>query len=150
MTAPPLQVLAGKKLVRIEASRIDELCAVAERVLVDVGTGDASTAHRLAKAHPEWLVIGVDPAWQRMVETAVRSARKEAKGGAPNLLLVNASIESVPEALHGRPCGASSSARTMSARGCAPWPKTERRWRSPSGRASGATRCRSTSGTCRS
>ena len=102
MTAPRLQILEGKKLVRVEAARVDELCAAAERVLIDVGTGDARTAYRVAKANPAWLVIGVDPAWQRMVPTAVRAARKEAKGGAPNLLLVNSSIETVPDVLRER------------------------------------------------
>jgi 16S rRNA (adenine(1408)-N(1))-methyltransferase len=99
---PALQVLAGKKLTPLDPARLAELCGDAERVVIDVGTGDARTAHRLAKANPSWLVIGVDPAWQRMTETAVKAARKEAKGGAPNLLLVNASIETVPAALHGR------------------------------------------------
>lgn len=99
---PTLQVLTGKKLGTLDPARLDELCAKADRVLIDVGTGDARTAHRLAKANPTWLVIGIDPAWQRMTETAVRAARKEAKGGAPNLLLVNASIETAPTALHAR------------------------------------------------
>jgi 16S rRNA (adenine(1408)-N(1))-methyltransferase len=97
-----LQVLTGKKLGPLDPARLDELCEAAERVVLDVGTGDARTAHRLAKANPTWLVIGIDPAWQRMTETAVRAARKEAKGGAPNLLLVNSSIETVPEALYDR------------------------------------------------
>jgi len=64
--------------------------------VVDVGTGDARVAHRIAKAQPTWVVIGIDPAWQRMTETSVRSNRKPAKGGTPNLVLVNASIENVP------------------------------------------------------
>lgn len=102
MTAARLQVLQGKKLADLDPVRLAELCDAAERVVLDVGTGDARTAYRLAKANPGWLVIGVDPAWQRMAETAVRAARKEAKGGAPNLLLVNASIETAPPALHGR------------------------------------------------
>jgi 16S rRNA (adenine(1408)-N(1))-methyltransferase len=102
MTAARLQVLEGKKLVQFDPAHLDELCDAADRVLIDVGTGDARTAYRLAKANPTWLVIGVDPAWQRMTETAVRAARKEAKGGAPNLLLVNSSIETVPEPLHDR------------------------------------------------
>jgi 16S rRNA (adenine(1408)-N(1))-methyltransferase len=98
----PLQVLVGKKLSPLDPIRLTELCTAAERVVIDVGTGDARTAYRLAKANPAWLVIGIDPAWQRMTETAVKAARKEAKGGAPNLLLVNSSIETVPAALHDR------------------------------------------------
>ena len=102
MSPARLQVMQGKKLADLDPARLDELCDAAARVLVDVGTGDARTAYRQALAHPDWLVIGVDPAWQRMAETAVRAARKPAKGGAPNLVLVNSSIETVPPALHGR------------------------------------------------
>ncbi|MEZ0106279.1 16S rRNA (adenine(1408)-N(1))-methyltransferase [Catenulispora sp. EB89] len=96
-----LKVLAGKKLTDLDPAEWAGIRAAAERVLVDVGTGDARTAYRQAIAHPEWLVVGVDPAWQRMTETAVRAARKPAKGGAPNLVLVNSAIETVPAPLHG-------------------------------------------------
>jgi 16S rRNA (adenine(1408)-N(1))-methyltransferase len=100
-TIPRLKVLAGKKLMDLAPAELTAALASAEHVLVDVGTGDARTAYRQAVAHPDWLVIGVDPAWQRMTETAVRAARKPVKGGAPNLVLVNAAIETVPTALHG-------------------------------------------------
>ncbi|GAA1958888.1 class I SAM-dependent methyltransferase [Catenulispora subtropica] len=100
-TASRLKVLAGKKLTDLAPAELAAALAAAEHVLVDVGTGDARTAYRQAVAHPGWLVIGVDPAWQRMTETAVRAARKPAKGGAPNLVLVNAAIEAAPTALHG-------------------------------------------------
>jgi 16S rRNA (adenine(1408)-N(1))-methyltransferase len=96
-----LKVLAGKKLTDLDAAAWTDALASAERILVDVGTGDARTAYRQAVAHPEWLVVGVDPAWQRMTETAVRAARKPAKGGAPNLVLVSSANETVPAALHG-------------------------------------------------
>jgi 16S rRNA (adenine(1408)-N(1))-methyltransferase len=96
-----LKVLAGKKLTDLDAAAWAEALKSADRVLVDVGTGDARTAYRQAIAHPEWLVVGVDPAWQRMTETAVRAARKPAKGGAPNLILVSSAIETVPTPLHG-------------------------------------------------
>jgi 16S rRNA (adenine(1408)-N(1))-methyltransferase len=93
-----LRVVRGKRLVPLEPGSLDR---PRERVVVDVGTGDGRAAYRLARAHPDWLVVGVDPAWQRMVETATRSARKPARGGAGNLLLVCASIESAPPELHG-------------------------------------------------
>jgi 16S rRNA (adenine(1408)-N(1))-methyltransferase len=96
-----LKVLTGKKLTDLAPADFADTLAAADHVLVDVGTGDARTAYRQAVAHPDWLVIGVDPAWQRMTETAVRAARKPAKGGTPNLVLVNSAIESVPAPLHG-------------------------------------------------
>lgn len=96
-----MQVVQGKRLVAADPEALAALRAGADRVIVDVGTGDARTAYRLAKAQPDRLVIGVDPAWQRMTPTSVRASRKPAKGGAPNLLLVNAAIETVPDDLHG-------------------------------------------------
>jgi 16S rRNA (adenine(1408)-N(1))-methyltransferase len=94
-------VVRGKLLAPLADGDLDALLAAAGKVIVDVGTGDARAAYRTARAHPDRLVIGVDPAWQRMVETATRAARKPAKGGAANLLLVCASAESLPAALHG-------------------------------------------------
>jgi len=100
-TASRLKVLAGKKLVDLAPAELAAALAVAEHVLVDVGTGDARTAYRQAVAHPEWLVIGVDPAGEGAAETAGGAARRPGKGGAPNLILVNAAIEAVPSALDG-------------------------------------------------
>ena len=94
-----MRVVRGKRLVPAEP----ELLAGCRdrRVVVDVGTGDGRTAYRLARAHPEWLVVGVDPAWQRMVETSTRSARRPERGGAGNLVLVCATAEAVPDELLG-------------------------------------------------
>jgi 16S rRNA (adenine(1408)-N(1))-methyltransferase len=93
-----VRVVRGKRLVPLEPGALDR---PRKRVVVDVGTGDGRTAYRLARANPDWLLVGVDPAWQRMVDTSTRAARKEPKGGADNLLLVCASIEAVPAELHG-------------------------------------------------
>lgn len=95
-----MQVVRGKRLADLPAAMLADLRRHAARVIADIGAGDARAAYRLAKAHPDWLVIGIDPAWQRMTPTSVRSGRKPAKGGTGNLLLVNASIETVPAELH--------------------------------------------------
>ncbi|HEV2783991.1 MAG TPA: hypothetical protein VGX25_31775 [Actinophytocola sp.] len=55
----------------------------------------------MARAHPDRLVVGMDPAWQRMIGSATRAQRKPDKGGAPNALFVCASIEAPPEELLG-------------------------------------------------
>lgn len=96
-----MRVLSGKQIVTLDRDRFGELCAARRHVLVDVGTGDARIAYRLARAHPDWLVVGIDPNWQNMVETAVRSKRKPARGGVDNLLLVAAAIETAPDELAG-------------------------------------------------
>lgn len=96
MTVP---VLRGRSVDAMDAAGLAARVAAAERVVVDVGTGDARSAWRLARAQPGWLVIGLDPARDRMAPTAVRSARRPERGGAPNLVLVPAAVEAAPEAL---------------------------------------------------
>jgi len=88
---------------RVEPMTADELLAMraaAGRTAVDVGTGDARFAYALASEHADWLVIGVDALDEPMGETAYRSTRKPARGGRPNLVLVRASAEALPDALH--------------------------------------------------
>lgn len=97
--AASVQVVEGKALGRWAPDELAARVGGAARVVVDVGTGDARAAWRLARAEPDTLVIGLDPAWQRMSDTATRARRKPAKGGAPNLVLVNAAVEAAPTAL---------------------------------------------------
>lgn len=63
-----------------------------------MGTGDGKAAFRYAKAHPDTLVIGVEPAWQQTAATAARASRRD---GAPNLVFVAASAERPPPQLCG-------------------------------------------------
>lgn len=100
MTAP-VPVLRGRKVEELPAAEVAARAADATRVVVDVGTGDARTAHRLARAQPDWLVVGLDPARDRMVPTAARSARRAERGGAPNLLLVPVAVEAATTGLDG-------------------------------------------------
>jgi 16S rRNA (adenine(1408)-N(1))-methyltransferase len=95
-------VLTGNETVTIEPDDFDRRGAAASRVVIDVGTGDARWAYRQAKANPSWLVIGLDPARDRMREMATRLARKPAKGGVDNLLLVPRAVEMAYPELHGR------------------------------------------------
>lgn len=96
-----VQLVEGKKLITVGPEGIADRLRDARKVIVDVGTGDARGAYRIARAEPDSLVVGIDPAWQRMSATSVSSSRKPERGGAGNLVLVNASIESVPLELHG-------------------------------------------------
>ena len=72
-----------------------------ERCAVDVGTGDAHFAYHLASERPTWLVIGLDALDEPMGEIAYRAARKPARGGRPNLVLLRAAIEALPSELEG-------------------------------------------------
>ncbi len=68
---------------------------------MDVGAGDGRFVLRTARARPDSLVVGLDPAWRGLVPAAVRAQRKPARGGAPNALFVSAAIEDPPEPLRG-------------------------------------------------
>ncbi|MGW1179676.1 rRNA methyltransferase [Streptomyces drozdowiczii] len=96
-----MQIVRGKKLEKAAEGEFEQLVGERSRVVVDVGTGDARASYRIAKENPDWLVVGVDPAWQRMTQTSIRARRKPAKGGVPNLLLVNSAIENAPQELLG-------------------------------------------------
>jgi 16S rRNA (adenine(1408)-N(1))-methyltransferase len=72
-----------------------------ERCAVDVGTGDAHFAYHLASERPDWLVIGLDAIDAPMGETAYKAARKPARGGRANLVLLRAAIEALPAELIG-------------------------------------------------
>jgi 16S rRNA (adenine(1408)-N(1))-methyltransferase len=99
--AGELAVVRGKAAIALPAADFAAMRAGLDRTVVDVGAGDGRAVYRLARAEPRWLVIGLDPAWQRMIEMAARSARKPARGGAPNALYVRGVAENPPQPLHG-------------------------------------------------
>jgi 16S rRNA (adenine(1408)-N(1))-methyltransferase len=81
----------------------EELDALRERYghcAVDAGTGDAHFAYHFASERPDWLVLGLDALDEPMGEIAYRAARKPARGGRENLVLLRASIEALPPELH--------------------------------------------------
>lgn len=80
---------------------LHEMRAAARHTAVDVGTGDARYAYALATEHPDWLVIGVDALDEPMGEVAYKASRKPARGGRANLVLLRASVETLPAALQG-------------------------------------------------
>jgi 16S rRNA (adenine(1408)-N(1))-methyltransferase len=81
----------------------DELRALRaryEHCVVDAGTGDAHFAYHLASERRDWLVVGLDALDEPMGEVAYRAARKPARGGRENLVLLRASLEALPQELH--------------------------------------------------
>lgn len=85
----------------MEAAAFKELLSNYELLALDIGTGDGRYAYRLAKANPGWLVVGVEPAWENLIETATRSLKKPSRGGISNCLFLRAAIEDMPEELVG-------------------------------------------------
>ena len=70
-------------------------------MLADIGTGDGRFVLATATANPRWLVIGIDPVADALVEASRRAAAPARKGGLPNALFVAAAAESLPAGLHG-------------------------------------------------
>jgi len=95
------RVIGKRRTAPFGADALAELRAAFPTTLVDVGTGDGRFAYQLASADPTRLVVGVDALDEPMGEIAAKSARKRARGGRPNLLLVRAAIEALPPELVG-------------------------------------------------
>ena len=95
------RVVGKGRTVTMSADELAALGASSARTVVDVGTGDAHDPYKLAVAHPDWLVIGIDPLDAPLGEIADKSTRKPAKGGVANLVLLRASIESLPSEVRG-------------------------------------------------
>lgn len=92
--------VTGKgRTASLSGEELAEMRARYETVSVDVGTGDGRFAYHLASTDAAALVIGLDALAENMGERAAVAARKPARGGRPNLLLVHAAIEALPAEL---------------------------------------------------
>lgn len=94
-------ILKGKTESELTEQAFSEMKARFACVTVDLGTGDGRNVYRKAKANPDTLFIGVDPAKDNMTEIAVKLCKKPAKGGLDNVLLVPATAEALPDMLSG-------------------------------------------------
>lgn len=70
-----------------------------EGVIVDIGTGDGRFVYRSARMNPNKFFIGIDPNAKPLEKISMKALRKPAKGGLPNLLFVQASVEALPAEL---------------------------------------------------
>jgi 16S rRNA (adenine(1408)-N(1))-methyltransferase len=95
------RVVGKGRTSEMPASELEALRGAYVKCAVDVGTGDARFAYHLASEHPDWLVLGLDALDEPLGEVAYRAARKAARGGRPNLVLLRAAIEALPGELDG-------------------------------------------------
>ena len=93
------RVVGKGRTAVMPANEFESLRAEYANCAVDVGTGDARFAYHLASVRPDWLVIGLDALDEPLGEIAYRAARKPARGGRPNLVLLRAAIETLPSEL---------------------------------------------------
>jgi len=85
----------------IEANSSSLLPRTGEGVVIDIGTGDGRFVSVAARKNPRKFYIGVDPNRKPLEKPSMKATRKPAKGGLPNALFVQASIEDLPEELDG-------------------------------------------------
>jgi len=72
-----------------------------EGIVIDIGTGDGRFVSAQAKANPNKFYIGIDANTKPLEKPSMKATRKPAKGGLPNALFVQASVEDLPEELNG-------------------------------------------------
>jgi 16S rRNA (adenine(1408)-N(1))-methyltransferase len=70
-------------------------------VIVDIGTGDGRFVYQSARRNPKKFYIGIDPNTRPLEKISEKIYRKPAKGGAPNVLFVQAPVEDLPAELDG-------------------------------------------------
>src|SRR5437762_3501904 len=74
-------VVRGKVTEEMDGVALDELMRAHAGVTIDLGAGDGRFAYRYAAAHPDRLVIAIDPVRENLREMSARAARKPERGG---------------------------------------------------------------------
>jgi len=72
-----------------------------EGVIVDIGTGDGRFVYQCARENPNKFYIGIEPNVRPLEKISEKIHRKPDKGGAPNVLFVQAAVEDLPSELNG-------------------------------------------------
>ena len=68
-------------------------------VIVDIGTGDGRFVYQRARENPAKFYIGIDANAKPLEKISMKATRQPAKGGAANVLFVQAAIENLPDEL---------------------------------------------------
>lgn len=68
---------------------------------MDIGTGDGRFVYESARQNPTKFYIGIDASTQPLRKVSEKIHRKPGKGGAPNVLFIQASVEDLPSELNG-------------------------------------------------
>ena len=84
----------------IEAPSTNSSNVTGEGVIIDIGTGDGRFVYQSARQHPNKLYIGIDPNARPLEKISEKIHRKPAKGGAPNVLFIQAAVEDLPSELN--------------------------------------------------
>ena len=79
----------------------DSLRRTGEGVIIDIGTGDGRFVYQSARRNPRKFYIGIDPNVRPLEKLSERIYRKPSKGGASNVLFIQAAVEDLPPELDG-------------------------------------------------
>lgn len=85
----------------IKAPSTNSSSDTGEGVIIDIGTGDGRFVYQSARQNPNKLYIGIDPNARPLEKISEKIHRKPAKGGAPNVLFIQATVEDLPSELNG-------------------------------------------------
>jgi 16S rRNA (adenine(1408)-N(1))-methyltransferase len=85
----------------IKAPSTNSLDHTGEGVIIDIGTGDGRFVYQSARRNPNKFYIGIDPSTRPLEKISEKIYRKPAKGGAPNVLFIQAAVEDLPSELNG-------------------------------------------------
>lgn len=69
--------------------------------MIDIGTGDGRFVLAAARANPRKFFVGIDANTKPLEKPSMKATRKPARGGLPNVLFVQASVEDLPDELNG-------------------------------------------------
>ncbi len=72
-----------------------------EGVIIDIGTGDGLFVYQSARENPNRFYIGIDANVRPLEKISEKIHRKPTKGGAPNVLFIQATVEDLPTELKG-------------------------------------------------
>ena len=72
-----------------------------EGVIIDIGTGDGRFVYQSARQNPNKFYIGIDPNTRPLEKISEKIHRRSAKGGASNVLFIQAAVEDLPSELDG-------------------------------------------------
>ncbi len=74
---------------------------IGEGIILDIGTGDGRFVYACAHQNPKKFFIGIDANARPLEKVSEKIHRKPSKGGLPNVLFLQSSVEDLPSELDG-------------------------------------------------
>jgi 16S rRNA (adenine(1408)-N(1))-methyltransferase len=92
-----MRLVSGNKIIEISKDEFTQKYSSFNKCVIDLGTGDGRFVYDRAQEDPSTLYIGIDPAQNQLKEFSSKANRKR----LDNVIFVIASVELLPEDLHG-------------------------------------------------